>query len=289
MKLPLRYPETLGLATGVCLGVAYFLLKDIGVGGGLALFGIGALTAGVGFALTGGVSVWRRLTDPLLIWRGVMFAATQILFCESIRRGSAAAAINASVLGSLVGVGLGRLVLRERVVGRAAFGLAMALFGAFATSLGHGYTLYAVGGGILLGANSTLIRALLRVPDASVTAVLAVPLIHAGCLMACVELLWSGTAGFVNLHWTAIWFVVCLAATQLLSCQVLRRLDSQKTAVLTLTRLPTAALLEYLILGQVPTWLQVAGLGFIAVGAATLFNGIVPTRAKGSPEVRAAS
>jgi len=264
--------EFLAIATGITLGVAYFILKLSGVSGGLALFGVSTLVVVTFLVAYSRFQVLRHVRQVPLMWRGAIFAATQILICESIRSGSVTAALNASILGSIVGIVGGRILLKETIRGKPAYGMFIAIPGAVLCLMSAPASVFAGLAGVLVGMNGTLTRAILRQENSEILPVLTVPLFYAGFIMVGFEVWRSGIGGITALtpgH--LVMFTICLFMAQLMSCLILKKLDSQKTAALTLTRLPTTAGLELLLLGKSLAMPVVVGMGMIAFGAGWLF------------------
>lgn len=267
-----RHPEILAVSTGIALGVAYFLLKFGGINGGLALFGSASLLAFAVLASYGRAKIFMQVFRMPLIWRGVIFSATQILICESIRTGSATAALSASVLGSVTGVACGRIILKETIHGKSALGLLLAVVGALLCLNSAPTSIFAVVAGLLVGLNSTLTRSLLKSANFELLPVIAIPLLYAGLIMTGFEVFRFGSSGIeaLSMH-SLVSFVVCLLFAQIMTCVVLKQMDSQKVAGYTLTRLPMAATLEALSFGKMLPLIEIGGMILIAAGAGWLF------------------
>jgi drug/metabolite transporter (DMT)-like permease len=265
-------PEFLAISTGMILGFSFFLLKIWGLNGGLALFGASSLIVFFLFSVPIQKFVWSNLINKQLIWRGFIFGSTQILICESINRGTASGAMSASILGSVAGMACGRLFLNEDITGRARWGSFISVAGSIFCLFSAPYSLFACVAGGLIGVNSTLTRSILKDQSNKVIVVMTVPLLYGGVLMTVFELLRFGSVGFSKLSLSPLlWFVICLILAQYLTCVISRSLDSQRTAALTLVRLPTIAALELVTFGKFMPMLQLIGLIFVSIGATWLF------------------
>jgi drug/metabolite transporter (DMT)-like permease len=264
--------EFLALTVGVLLGMSYVLLKSFDIGGGLGVFGVSALLGGTILGLVRPGETKTVLFSGQLIWRGVLFGATQILICEAIQQGSVFASLNASVFGSVVGSIFGWIILKEALEGYKLIALLISLVGAVICIPFQAYSLFGVFSGLLLGTNATLHRSIMKTGRIPTLAAAAIPLMYGGVVMIITSKMRNGVTGFYDYSLKQVVFAVTLVAIQLLTCQVLKQLDSQRTSILTLMRLPSAAFFEFLVFGSVVSNQQIVGMALIIIGAVVLIK-----------------
>ena len=261
-----------GLFYGGVVAFAYFFIRLRGHNdGGLSLF---ALTCLVAFLLH--VVLWPRQTlrgfaDRKMFIRGLLFGITQVLIFKAQSHGHTSTALVASTLGSVFGVLLGRIFLKERIQGFAAVAVVLCMVAVFMNPLLIVRAYWGVLGGFIQGTGFVLARALMlnkKSMRQSISTGLGM-----GLAVAVVALFVSehtlpgmGNAKYQDLLITTILLLVI----QYGFFQLYKVLDTQRASILTLSRLPWIVAIEALFLGTVIAYQQMISATLIGCAALIL-------------------
>ena len=144
------------------IAVAYLMLKASGGDGGILAFGLAGTSLFLIHFLIKPITTTKAVMQWPFIWRGFILGISQILICEALSVGFTSTALIAGTIGSLVGVILGFVILKERLKGIQFIALIISLSGMLFNPTLLSLSFWAMVAGILQGINATLTRGLIR-------------------------------------------------------------------------------------------------------------------------------
>ncbi|MBI3542096.1 MAG: EamA family transporter [Deltaproteobacteria bacterium] len=240
-----------GIASGGVVALAYLFVRLRGQGGGLDLFGIAAA-----FIFVGHLALWPRLVlrglrDSRTLVRGALFGVTQVLIFKAQAAGHTSTAIVAATMGSVFGVLLGRMILKEKLQGLAAVAGALCLLATLTNPAVLLVSYWGIAAGIIQGSGAVLARSMM-LDRLSIRQSIA-----GGYLVAA---LCSGVAiAFDASHFEpARIHLVDVAGTVVIGIlaqycffYLYKMLDSQRASTLALSRIPWVLAAESVLFGRI--------------------------------------
>ncbi len=245
------------------------LLKKSGYGGGILAFTVACPIAGVAMLLCL-PHKFKKLMAALaykdLLIRGAILGVTQIFICEALIQSTTAITFVASLLGSLCGVIGGQFLLNERLNKIGTIGVVCALLGSLLDPRIFQVSMFAVIAGALQGASMLMTRKVM-INKRAISETVWVTLVVASGITAIYVFFRMGFEHVVDLDPIG---VLSIAAggllVQLSVCNIYRLLDTQTAGALTLSRIPFAMGLDFLVLGAVVSWIQIGSASLIILG-----------------------
>lgn len=234
------------------------------------------LTLGMMFVFRGGIDL-PSLFDKIRIYLGISIIMTIAALCwfASINLAGPSVATFVSQLGIVIGVLLGAIVLRERVTVLDGVGSVLAIAGALAITYRSGETVVI---GVALAIVTSLGWALQSLLVKRYVAVIdKLDLILVRSITMCVSVLGlSAVTG--GLVWPGFWLIpasVVLAwfgfvMVNLLVYHALNYTDVAKVSVLSVIEPPTVMVGAFLVFGDVPATMQLAGAILILLGVSII-------------------
>ncbi len=259
-----------GVIYGGILTFAYLFVRMHGHDGGLALF---AAAAACGWFLH--LLIWPKhtlqgLLQPKMLLRGLLFGLTQVFIFKVQKAGLTSAALVSSTMGSVFGVLLGRIYLKEKLKGLSFGALGFSLAAVFINPALILSSYLGVIGGFIQGTGFVLARSLMLEAQ-SVRQSIATGF-FVSVLVAGVALLASGEAVQVLSVLPHDLFVTLLLVLtiQYAFFYLFRVLDAPRASMLTLSRIPWAVCLEWAILGVLAKPTQWAAAGLVGASSVLL-------------------
>jgi drug/metabolite transporter (DMT)-like permease len=261
-----------GIFYGAIVAAAYFLLKYFSHGdGGLCLF---AALSGLIFCIH--FLIWPKptlkgLLDRDACIRGVLYGLTQVMITKALKQGFTSTALVASTMGSVFGVLLGRLVLKEVIKGYALVGAAFCFIAVFLNPMLIFKSYWGVVGGLTQGLGFVLSRSLMLREKSIRQSISTGFLMSALVSLLAVALTEKNMNGFLSLKIMDVAILVAIAVMiQYGFFYLYKVLDSQRASLLTLSRLPWSMTFDYLILGSAFAFQKIIAACLIAAGSAFL-------------------
>ena len=234
------------------------------------------LSLGMMFVFRGGIDL-PSLFDKIRIYLGISIIMTIAALCwfASINLAGPSVATFVAQLGIVIGVLLGAIVLRERVTVLDGVGSVLAIAGALAITYRSGETVVI---GVALAIVTSLGWALQSLLVKRYVAVIdKLDLILVRSITMCVSVLGlSAVTG--GLVWPGFWLIpasVVLAwfgfvMVNLLVYHALNYTDVAKVSVLSVIEPPTVMVGAFLVFGDVPATMQLAGAILILLGVSII-------------------
>ncbi|MGK5090367.1 hypothetical protein WDW86_22710 [Bdellovibrionota bacterium FG-2] len=261
-----------GVFYGGILSFAYLFVRMHGHDGGLTLFAAAAACAWLAHLVVWPKRTIQGLAQPKMLFRGMLFGLTQVFIFKVQKAGLTSAALVSSTMGSVFGVLLGRVYLKEKLKGLSFGALGFSLAAVFINPALILSSYLGVIGGFIQGTGFVLARSLM-IEEQSVRQSVATGLFVAA-VVSIVALLVGGetsAASFLSLAPTDLLMTMgLLLVVQYAFFCLFRVLDAPRASMLTLSRIPWAVCLEWAILGIIAKPTQWVAACFVAASSALL-------------------
>jgi drug/metabolite transporter (DMT)-like permease len=273
-KTSARHPQAMGIAYGIFYGglVAgiYLLTRIWGQDGGLNAFAAVALIAFCIHAAVFPRQTLSGLRQPKMLLRGALFSLTQVLIFKAQATGFTSTALVASTMGSVFGVLLGRILLKERLEGLSlvAGGLCIGAVLLNPSMILHSH--WGILGGLIQGSGFVLARSLMLDQKSireSIACGYGVGAVIGFITLAVTSQIESIT--LIPVRNLAILVIMSLVI-QYAFFYLYKILDSQRASMLLLSRIPWAQGLEFVFFGATLVVSQLSASVMILLGAILL-------------------
>lgn len=270
--MPQSFRIFIAVAQGCVLALAYVVIKATDISGGLAYFGLSCLLVWLLHLLVFGVAGLNGLFNKALVFRGILFGISQVLFFTALRYASAGEMIIASVTGGVVGLLLGAFILKEKISNKALASAALIIACPIIETDFLHVGFYAILGGIIQGSGVAITRSIMRKDNSAPSMTVATGLFYAGLINLFVLVFFQGKYQLSSVSPNELLiFCLILLAVQYGQVLVHKVMDTQRSSIYTLSRIPAAIFLEFIILRTVPTWSKII-LGAIILGAGVIYS-----------------
>lgn len=257
-----------GILHGLILALCYLLLKKLDDSGGIALFSLSTLLSFAVHSLINPRAVMRSILNRGIVIRGAIFGLTQVFLLHALTEGETSSVLIASSLGTIVGLTLGTIFLKEKVRGWNLAGLLTSVIGSLLQPNIYIVTSSAIIGGAVQGLGAFMTRRLMIEPQIHVFGAVAGTMGY-GAIMTLLALMEKNNINafyLVKLE-SVLLMSVIVTIVQYSVFFLYRILNSQLAGSLALSRIPLAILFEVLAFGVYPTKYGIASAVFILLGA----------------------
>lgn len=259
-----------GLIYGALIATVYVFGRANTSDGGIVLFGT---VVTIAFLLH--LVLWPRLTlqglkNKNMLFRGLLYGTTQILILKAQANGYTSTAIVGSTMGSVFGVILGRLILKEKIQGIAVASVVLCFIAVFLNPILILQSGFGVLAGLTQGLGFVMARSLMlekhSIRQSISTGFFVSSVLTLGYLST-----YSPLSAFTSIEPLSLLVVLILALViQYGFFYLYKILDTQRASLLTLSRVPWSIVIEYLFLGAVLTTQQLLSGTLILLGSAFL-------------------
>jgi drug/metabolite transporter (DMT)-like permease len=260
----------IGFLYGALVAGAYLFIKVAGLKGGLEIFTMGCLVNFAVHAILWPRLVFEGLRDFHMVTRGISFGLTQIFIFKAQYLGQTSAALVAAVFGGVVAVAAGRFILNEKAGRLTMFAIFISFIGFLSDLSMFIKTSWAILGGLFQGGTLVISRRLMVKEKRRRQAIASgfflgglVGLIGLG-LQRDLPLLLGVTAR------NALLIATIMLVVQYGYFQIVKMMDTQRSSVLLLSRVPWAFALEAIFLASSVTFSRLVSSACIVLGAAIL-------------------
>lgn len=255
-----------GIFYGLVVAAAYLFLKLTTQDGGIASFG--GLCFGMFFLH---LLVWPKLTvsgllKPEMLFRGALYGSTQMLIFTAQSRGQSSSALVAATMGSICGVVLGRLILKERIQGYALVAVGFCSIAVFSNPLLVLNSHFGVLGGLTQGLGFVIARSLM-LKQQSIRQSISTQFFIAGCITLCVLAFTHRLPSITTISGRNMLILLAFGfVIQYGFFYLYKVLDAQRASLLTLSRLPSSIALEHFVVGLPINGSQLFATANIVIG-----------------------
>lgn len=261
-----------GFIHGIILSSSYALIKYLGYATSLTLLVHALIVTTVLFLPFLCSKTRKEVIKPSLVFKGITFGITQILFFECLKGTGVANIMVSALLGTTTSIILARFLVRESFSRRELFGMVVTLVGTtgFIGSdiFSFDASFYAVIAGMCQGISFTLTRTS-TIDDISPVGVISSNYIFGGLAIG----LWLLVNAPAKLFNTNIFFssatyglalIVLIAQSSLY--YMMKNSDIKSSSTLSLSRLPSSYFLDFFMFSIPITLLQLVSTGVIFLG-----------------------
>ncbi len=270
-----HFPSTLwkiwyGLFYCGIIAAAYLFVRTHTSDGGIAIFGSMAILVFVIHLM-----IWPKLTflglrDKRMWARGFFYGVTQILVLKAQSSGFTSTAFVSSIMGSVFGVILGRVILKERIQGLAIVGAAFCFIAVFLNPMIILQSYWGLVGGFTQGLSFVLARSLMT-EKRSIRQSIATGFFVSAVITVAFLTTTSSPRLLLEVNFHDLIIVTALGIIiQYGFFYLYKMLDTQRASLVALSRLPWAMALERIIYGNALLLPQILSSTLIMIGSAFL-------------------